>query len=133
MAMDELNKPATILQAKLITLPVEAESAVVVVTSGCGLITIEQMQMAKSNQQKIPVRGIHEVCTNVPCQTLVRSFLEKPAGLHKYVCIPFDTSPPKYIVGHERKDGFKLTGAFNFVHPSELKYLHMQIERHNKG
>lgn len=83
--IDELDDHAGIRVDKLSTSPAGAESLVVVVTSNCGLMTIEQIQTTKQTQLILPVPVIYDAHTISPFQILVANFSTKAVVLHMYM------------------------------------------------
>lgn len=63
--IDEQSEHSTIRAAQFFTIPAETESLVLVLTSKCGLMSIERMQMAKPTQWILTSCGVLEVCHNV--------------------------------------------------------------------
>lgn len=80
------KKYATNRVAKLITIPTETESLVIVETCSCSLITIRQIQMDKLTQQTLSERGLYEVCPDVLFSILESIFSKEPIVL-KQICL----------------------------------------------
>lgn len=63
--------------------PDETKTPVVIVSSKFGLMKIEEIQTANCTQQILPVRGIHDIFSNISFRILVTKFTEKPVVLHQ--------------------------------------------------
>lgn len=123
--INEQSKHAMVRVATLITTTVETKSLVVVVTSKCGIMTIEQVQTDKLKQFILAARGVHQACTNVPIRILDTVFSKMSVVLHKQMCIALGAGPLECILVPQRNYGSETTVDKDPVHYKAAEDLQM--------
>lgn len=94
---------------KVITSPAEMESLKKVLTSKCGLLTIDRILTVNPNCRKFLAQGKQQARTIFPSQLLVMTFSKEPSGRNAYTCVALGTVALRPIVEHEGKDKLKTT------------------------